>query len=81
MVGPAVYRLAGGIGMPRVSVSLFSFFGTLLALSATALASTDRVSLVPPDADVRAVVGTVVIGIAGGIVLALLDGGTPQREL
>jgi len=66
--------------MRRISVAVFSLPGVLVAMSATALASTERASIVPPDADLRAVVGTVVIGIAGGIVLALLDSGTPQAE-
>jgi hypothetical protein len=46
----------------------------LVALSSAALAGSDPAAIIPPDTDVRAVVGTVVIGLAGGLVLAILDG-------
>ena len=45
----------------------------LVALSSVALAAPAGAWVAPAEADVRAVVGTVVIGIAGGLVLAILD--------
>lgn len=59
--------------MRRVVLVLTALPAILVVLSGLALAGPEAASIIPPDADVRAVVGTVVIGIAGGIVLAILD--------
>ena len=64
----------------RILRVLFALPAALLALSTSALAAGDAASIVPPEADARAIVGTVVIGIAGGLVLAILDGTESRRS-
>jgi hypothetical protein len=64
--------------MARV-VAALAFPLALTALSGVALAAPADASIVPPEAGFRAVLGTLILGIAGGLVLALLDDGAPCR--
>jgi hypothetical protein len=62
------------MGLGRIVRVVLALPVTLLALSSHAVASTGAAWSAPADVDARAIVGTVVIGVAGGLVLAILDG-------
>lgn len=65
--------------MTRSVRVLLALLLVLIASQSAALAGPHGASIVPPEADLRAILSTVVIGLAGGLVMAILDGTGGRR--